>query len=146
MKNTRPFNFAVLTFVLLIIGASVMAGQFGGEGGGYDLSWNTIDSGGGTSSGGTFEISGTIGQPDAGVTLTGGTIEMRGGFWSGGTIPAPLCPADINGDTIVNVSDLLAVIANWNATGSNPADVNGDSIVNVSDLLGVIGAWGLCPD
>ncbi len=55
------------------------------------------------------------------------------------------CPADVNGDSNVNVTDLLAVIGAWGATGSNPADINGDEIVNVSDLLAVIGAWGPCP-
>ena len=50
-------------------------------GGGYDLSWNTIDGGGGTSSGGAYTLSGTIGQPDAG-TLTGGSYTLNGGFWN----------------------------------------------------------------
>jgi plastocyanin len=26
-----------------------------------------------------------------------------------------------------------------------PADVNGDGVVNITDLLGVIAAWGACP-
>ena len=37
------------------------------SGGGYDLSWHTIDGGGGTSTGGVYSVSGTIGQPDAGA-------------------------------------------------------------------------------
>ncbi len=55
------------------------------------------------------------------------------------------CAADVNGDSVVNVADLLAVITNWGATGGNPADVNGDSVVNVADLLMVIQTWGACP-
>jgi len=55
------------------------------------------------------------------------------------------CPADINGDDLVNVNDLLAVISSWGATGPNPADINGDSIVDVNDLLAVVSAWGVCP-
>src|SRR5262245_54265094 len=48
----------------------------------YDLSWYTIDGGGAmNSSGGTFTLSGTIGQPDAGAPLTGGTFTLTGGFW-----------------------------------------------------------------
>lgn len=44
----------------------------------------TIDSGGGTrSTGGTYALGGTIGQPDAGV-LTGATFSLGGGFWQGG--------------------------------------------------------------
>jgi len=49
----------------------------------FDLSWSTIDGGGGTSSGGQFTLAGTIGQLDAGVaTLTGGQFSLTGGFWS----------------------------------------------------------------
>ena len=52
------------------------------SGGKYDLSWSTLDGGGGTSSGGQFSVRGTIGQPDAG-TLAGGQFKITGGFWSG---------------------------------------------------------------
>jgi hypothetical protein len=31
----------------------------------YELPWHTIDGGGGTSSGGQYVLTGTIGQPDA---------------------------------------------------------------------------------
>jgi hypothetical protein len=53
------------------------------------------------------------------------------------------CPADVNGDSIVDVLDLLAVLAAWGAAGG-PEDINGDGIVNVLDLLEVLGAWGPC--
>jgi hypothetical protein len=49
---------------------------------GYELSWYTIDSGGYTfSTGGGYQLGGTIGQPDAGV-LSGGAYTLIGGFWS----------------------------------------------------------------
>ncbi|MAB81952.1 MAG: hypothetical protein CMJ24_00765, partial [Phycisphaerae bacterium] len=53
------------------------------------------------------------------------------------------CPADINGDGIVNVQDLLNVIADWGCTAPESclADINGDGTVNVQDLLLVIGDW-----
>jgi len=51
-------------------------------GGNYDLGWNTWDGGGGTSSGGTYEISGTIGQPDT-VIMSGGNYTLSCGFWPG---------------------------------------------------------------
>ncbi len=51
----------------------------------YDLSWYSIDGGGGMfSTGGSYSLGGTIGQPDAG-TLSGGSYSLNGGFWSGGT-------------------------------------------------------------
>jgi hypothetical protein len=43
----------------------------------------TIDGGGGRSSGGTFSLGGTIGQPDAGL-LSGSSFTLSGGFWFGG--------------------------------------------------------------
>ena len=51
----------------------------------YSIDWFTIDGGGGTSTGGVYSVSGTIGQPDAGVS-SGGTYSLVGGFW-GAVIP-----------------------------------------------------------
>jgi hypothetical protein len=44
-----------------------------------------VDGGGGTSTGGVFSLSGTIGQPDA-SSSSGGAYTVKGGFW-GGVIP-----------------------------------------------------------
>ena len=46
----------------------------------YSIDWSTVDGGGGTSTGGVYSVSGTIGQPDAG-TMSGGTYTLHGGFW-----------------------------------------------------------------
>ena len=49
----------------------------------YSIDWFTIDGGGGTSTGGVYSVSGTIGQPDANATpMTGGNFSLTGGFWS----------------------------------------------------------------
>lgn len=48
----------------------------------YSMDWHTIDGGGGTSTGGVFSVSGTIGQHDAGTTMTGGEFAVTGGFWA----------------------------------------------------------------
>jgi hypothetical protein len=53
------------------------------------------------------------------------------------------CPEDINGDAVVDVLDLLALLAAWGNTGG-PEDINGDGIVDVLDLLQLLGAWGPC--
>jgi hypothetical protein len=50
---------------------------------GYDLTWNTIDNGGGESAGGGYILGGTIGQPDAGAAMNGGGYSLAGGFWAG---------------------------------------------------------------
>ena len=46
----------------------------------YSIDWYTIDGGGGTSTGGVYTVSGTIGQPDAGH-MSGGNYTIDGGFW-----------------------------------------------------------------
>lgn len=68
------------------------------------------------------------------------------------TPPQSDCPADINNDNVVNVSDLLSVITAWGtcAKPANcPSDIapppSGDDVVNVADLLLVITSWGNCP-
>lgn len=63
--------------------------------GGYDLSWYTIDNGGGdlTSAGNQYILNGTIGQTDISV-LTGGNYSLSGGFWSG--IISPVSTIDNN--------------------------------------------------
>lgn len=48
----------------------------------YSVDWYKISGGGGTSTGGTYQVSGTIGQPDAGGAMTGGNFSVTGGFWS----------------------------------------------------------------
>jgi hypothetical protein len=52
------------------------------------------------------------------------------------------CPADLDGNGTVDVSDLLALLANWG--GSGDGDLNDDGIVDVEDLLALLGAWGPC--
>jgi hypothetical protein len=53
--------------------------------GGYDLSWWTVDGGGGTLVGsgafGHYTLMGTSGQPDA-AALDGGGYTLEGGFWT----------------------------------------------------------------
>lgn len=115
-------------------------------GGAYDLTWHTIDGGGGTSTSGGFTLSGTIGQPDAG-TMSGGGFQLAGGFWAGGDVEpkTPGCVGDLNSDNSVDVSDLLLLFGSWGPCPGCPADLNGDNSVDVSDLLLLFGAWGPCP-
>ena len=48
----------------------------------YSIDWYKVAGGGGTSTGGTYSVSGTIGQPDAGGPMTGGNYSLTGGFWA----------------------------------------------------------------
>ena len=58
-------------------------------------------------------------------------------------ITAPACDADLNGDSVVNVIDLLEVIDFWGLSDV-PADINDDGVVDVIDLLLLVSVWGPC--
>ncbi len=51
---------------------SITSAAHAQTGNGYDLTWNTLDGGGGTVTGGTYSLSSTFGQHDSGE-VTGGT-------------------------------------------------------------------------
>jgi hypothetical protein len=75
MKRAALF----ISIGLLLLGVSIAVAQTGS---GYDLTWSTIDGGGGSAGGGSYTLDGTIGQFDAGV-MSGGTYTLSGGFWGG---------------------------------------------------------------
>ena len=66
--------------VLLLVASTVFVTAQ--TGGGYDLSWWTVDGGGGmsTNSSAGYTLHGTAGQPDA-ETLSGNDYALAGGFW-----------------------------------------------------------------
>ncbi len=76
----------ILGLLAIFLSLAVVVGVSAQSGGGYDLTWNTIDGGGETfSTGGGYRLGGTVGQPDAGL-LAGGGYSLLGGFW-GGAVP-----------------------------------------------------------
>ena len=54
------------------------------------------------------------------------------------------CPADIDGDGTVGITDLLGVLGTWDSADCN-ADVDRDETVGISDFLAILGVWGPCP-
>jgi len=86
-RRSRELLFLGLTVLgaVLLLSGMVLA-QSGGS---YDLSWSTVDGGGATlSTGGTYSLGGTAGQPDAGP-VTGGGYALQAGFWGGAAVGAP---------------------------------------------------------
>lgn len=75
-----------VTLLLLTIFAPAVLAQSGGP---YGLTWSVIAGGGGTMSGGTFSVIGTIGQPEAGTIASGGTYGLSGGVWGGPGAASP---------------------------------------------------------
>jgi hypothetical protein len=55
------------------------------------------------------------------------------------------CEGDANGDFIVNVEDLIDLLAAWGETDCRPEDLNESGEVNTADLLILLGDWG-CPE
>jgi hypothetical protein len=83
MKPLKTHLYRRLMLALLvsaILGAGAALAQTGG---GYDLTWSTIDGGGGGSAGGGYQLNGTLGQSDVGASLGGGGYSLAGGFWGG---------------------------------------------------------------
>ena len=72
----------VFVLIVLVSGMALAAGS-------YDLSWWTVDGGGGTSSGQGYTLNSTLGQPDAGTLASGGGYTLAGGFWHGGVAASP---------------------------------------------------------
>ncbi len=124
------------------IGAVVSA-RAGGEPAGapvYDLSWHTIDGGGVMrSTGGDFELSGTIGQPDAGrMASADGVFELTGGFW------IEVIASDCNEDGVVNLVDYDTFETCFTGPGGGPVpagcdcfDFDGDGDADVLDFATV---------
>ncbi len=53
------------------------------------------------------------------------------------------CPADFNGDGIVDGSDLATLLSNW-GSGAGVADLTGDDVVDGADLASLLSTWGMC--
>lgn len=136
--------------IAALLGAFVVCADPGARGSGaagadFGIAWHTIDGGGGTSAGGDFVMSGTIGQPDAGSVMAGGDFGLSGGFWSGSGGAGSPCPADVNFDEAVDIDDVFAVLGAWGPCDDCVEDVNDDGAVDIDDLFAVLGAWGPCP-
>jgi hypothetical protein len=56
---------------------------------------------------------------------------------------AQTCTADLNGDLVVGVVDLLDLLASFgDDSGTVVGDINGDGVVGVQDLLNLLSEFG----
>ena len=106
--------------------ALVSAAAYAGD---LNLNWFTVDGGGGTSTGATYQVSGTIGQHDAGGPMTGGNYSLTGGFWA---LISVVQTAGLPLLTITLNSQPSTVTVSWPNTGSYTLQQN-------SNLAG--GSW-----
>ena len=120
------------------------------SGGRFNITSSTIDAGGGTSRGGQFALSGTLGQPDAAPPLvsTNGRFQLEPGFWSGVTVlqtpGAPVLrirlvtadkaivswPVSVTGFALEACADLSSGV--WTPVNDSVADTATEHTVSVS--------------
>ena len=84
MTLSKPRTYALVTVLVVaaILTPALSRAARAEPASGYEISWYTVDGGGGTSTGGAYTLDGTIGQPDAG-SQSGGAYVLAGGFWAG---------------------------------------------------------------
>jgi len=124
----QPQMIVILALTLaLSVGVSVQPQDF-------DIHWRTIDAGGLMfSSGGDYELSGTVGQPDAGA-MTGGEFELTGGFWF--ELPQGDCNSTGSVD-LLDYDDFESCLAGPDAgvaVGCECFDVNRSDTVDLLDF------------
>jgi hypothetical protein len=124
-------NSHSLAIVLLNIALASAAAH-----GQFAITSSTIDCGGGSSSGGAFVVTGTIGQPDAGPALTGGAFTLSGGFCT----PSAACAGDFNNSGSISVQDIFDFLSAWFAALPS-ADFNHVNGITVQDIFDFLAAW-----
>jgi len=118
VRQPKPWPIALaLAFLCSLLDLPVLAQ--------YAIDWHTMDGGGGTSTGGVYSLSGTIGQPDA-WTMSGGQFTLHGGFWAVIAVQTPGAPyltVSFTATNTVLVSWPLAGADGWllEATNALPA-------------------------
>ena len=116
----------------------------------FSVDWYKVAGGGGTSTGGTYEVRGTIGQPDASGAMSGGNYSVTGGFWSlinvVQTPGAPTLNISHSGNTVtvywqdvsgwnLQQNGNLTTPASWSAS-SGITTTNGTNYLNVVNPTG----------
>ncbi len=110
----------------------------------YSIDWSKISGGGGTSSGGNFSLSGTIGQADAGK-MSGGNFTLEGGFWAIASVVqtpgSPLLSLAVAGNNYVlswpSTSTGFRLEVNSNLSNTNGWVTVGQSQVTNSGTISV---------
>jgi hypothetical protein len=138
VQRFSGFRWIVVTVTTVALAGAVLAAD-------YAIDWHTVDGGGAgpanASSGGTYTLSGTVGQSDARnhpQAMSGGGYRLTGGFW---VIPeCPAIPADYDSDCDVDQADYQAfeVCASGPgvsfAAGCEGRDLDHDNDVDQADF------------
>jgi hypothetical protein len=83
-------------------------------------------------------------HPDGCDIASGASLDANGN----GVPDECECVGDVDGNGVIDVQDLIAVILAWGPCPKPPeacpADTDGDGAVDVQDLIQIILAWGGC--
>jgi len=81
----KTYTRVIGLLLALLAALALAATAHAQEGGGYDLTWWTVDGGGEAVShaGSGYVVLGTAGQPEPGPLLVGDSYSLAGGFWPG---------------------------------------------------------------
>lgn len=82
MKTRNQNLVGALLIIACLLGAALHTAR-AQIGDGYDLTWNTQESGGLVEASDGYSLTGSFGQPDASATLNGEGYALVGGFWGG---------------------------------------------------------------
>ena len=117
----------------------------------YSVDWYKVAGGGGTSTGGVYAVSGTIGQHDASGAMSGGNYSITGGYWAlVQVVQTPGAPTlfisrsnnvatvfwqNVSGWNLIQNGNLATPVASWSAR-SSPTLSNGTNYLSVTNPTG----------
>ncbi len=86
-----------------------------------------------------------VAQSDAG-SYTCGSYNSCGAQVSAGAVLTVegACPADLDGNNVVDGADLAVMLTAWGACAQCASDITGDGTVGGEDLAVLLGSWGDC--
>jgi hypothetical protein len=163
-KKGEKMKIINIVLLLFLMASFAMAQE-------YQIDWSVIASGGGQTESGSYQVSGTIGQPIVGQTSSE-NYSMEAGFWAGVVPGGGDCvyiPGDCNHNgSPLELGDVIAMIGMYRGSVVPPyecscpphgddftptADPNGNCVpLELGDVVTEIGAYrgsataSGCPD
>lgn len=146
--NDSAYGGAIFTYTDVVLNGCTLSGNTAVYGGGGIYNGPFVYEADATPSlTGTIVCGNEIGQVSANYSDLGGNCVMQ--ICEDCEFPAGIpCPADLDGNGVVNAADLGLLAMAWSTDGSSAgggADLDGDGTVGASDLGLLVAAWGPCP-
>ena len=138
----RPTVRLAATCALMLGVALAMPTRARADGAVIEVTGVVQPGGGGTSQGGGFSLTGSVGELGT-TAMQGGDFGFTSGFIAAA---APACElSDCNCDGTVNGADLGLLLLNWgpcSGDGRCVGDINLDGLIDGADLGDLLSHWG----